>query len=295
MRKLVFFVTITGLAFVLIFGFGYSWSQSTKTQMSEKGNLALNDYASSPSSLDGLYPPYKKEPVYLFKMFELGTFFSGIVADLFENDPQNAKGNFEKFKTKYIEVSKLVPEWEKDYPMDPLDELKIALDSGTQGKVMAAIEKVGETCHHCHVSNMAKVQQKYHWGNFEDIKIKDPLTNEEVSFAQLKQGLNVNFVGIGLDVEQGQKENARKQLQAFNARFRALQNTCRNCHKKEEIKHYVDQRVLSLIENIELELNRSAHDQNVISSLTQKVGMESCFKCHLVHIPSAFAKLQWKK
>ena len=295
MRKLVLFVTVTGLAFVLIFGLGYSWSQSTKTQMSEKENLALNDYASPPSSLDAFYPPQKKEPVYLFKMFELGTFFSGIIADLFENDLQNAKSNFEKCKTKYIEASKLVPEWEKDYPIDPLDELKMALENGSKGKVMAGIEKVGETCHQCHVSNMAKVQQKYHWGDFGEIKIKDPLTNEEVSFAQLKQGLNVNFVGIGLDVEQGQKENARKQLHDFNERFQALKNTCQNCHKKEEMKHYVDQRVFSLIENMELELNRSAHDPKVIASLTQKVGMESCFKCHLVHIPSAFAKLQWKK
>ena len=295
MRKLVFFVTVTGLAFVLIFSLGYSWSQSTKTQMSEKEDLALNDYASPPSSLDGLYPPQKKEPVYLFKMFELGTFFSGIIADLFENDLQNAKNNFEKFKTKYIEAAKLVPEWEKDYPIDPLDELKMALENGSKGKVMAGIEKVGETCHQCHVSNMAKVQQKYHWGDFGEIKIKDPLTNEEVSFAQLKQGLNVNFVGIGLDVEQGQKENARKQLHDFNERFQALKNTCQNCHKKEEMKHYVDQRVFSLIKNMELELNRSAHDPKVIASLTQKVGMESCFKCHLVHIPSAFAKLQWKK
>lgn len=295
MRKLVFFVTFTTVAFILVFGFGYSWSKSAKAQMSERGNPTLNDYASPPSSLDASYPPNQKKPVYLFKMFELGTFFSGIVADLFEDDLQNAKSNFERFKTTYIEVSKLVPEWEKDYPVNPLDELKVALDSGTQGKVMTAIEKVGETCHKCHVSNMAKVQQKYHWGSFEKIKIKDPLTNEKVSFTQLKQRLNVNFVAIGLNVEQGQKENAIKQLQAFNARFQALKNTCQNCHKKEEMKHYVDQRVLSLIEDMELELSRSAHDQNVVSSLAQKIGMESCFKCHLVHIPSAFAKLQWKK
>jgi cytochrome c556 len=295
MKNLVFYLALIGPFFLLIFGFGYSWSHSAKTQMSENENLVSNDYASPPSSLDNLYPPNKNEPIYLFKMFELGTFFSGIVADLFENDSQNAKDNFEKFKTKYIEVSKLVPEWEKEYLMGPLNELKIALDTGTQGKVMAAIEKVGQTCHQCHVSNMAKVQQKYHWGDFETIKIKDPLKEEEVSFTQLKQGLNVNFVAIGLNIEQGQKENARKQLQAFKARFQTLKSICQNCHKKEEIKHYVDQTIFSLIENIELELGRSAHDPNVVSSLTQKIGMESCFKCHLVHIPSAFAKLQWKK
>ena len=296
MRKLFVLLTFTSLAFILILRLGYTGAHSQKTQIAKKEGLALNDYAPPPSSLDVFYPPKTEEPVYLFKMFELGTFFSGIVADLFEKDLQNAKGNFERFKTKYVEVSKMVPEWEKEYPMDPLDELKIALESNDAGKVMPAIEKVGHSCHQCHVTSMAKVQQKYHWGNFEEIKIKDPLANEEVNFAQLKQRLNVNFVGIGLDVEQGQKENAKKQLQGFRARFQTLKDTCQSCHKKEEeMKHYVDQGVFSLIEDMELELSRSAHDPKVVASLSQKIGMESCFKCHLVHIPSAFAKLQWKK
>ena len=60
-------------------------------------------------------------------MFELGTFFSGIVADLFENDLQNAKGNFERFKTKYVEVSKMVPEWVKEYPKDANSYISLAL------------------------------------------------------------------------------------------------------------------------------------------------------------------------
>ena len=56
----------------------------------------------------------------------------------------------------------------------------------------------------------------------------------------------------------------------------------------------VDHRIISIIENLELELSRAAHDPEVIASLIKKVGMESCFKCHLVHVPSAFAKMQWK-
>jgi len=232
-------------------------------------------------------------------MLELGTFFSGIIADLSENDFQNAKGNFEIFMTKHDELSKLIPEWEreweKEYPGGPLDELKKALGRGDAAKAMESIQKVGIECHECHISYMAKVQQKYHWGNFEEIKLKDPLTNEEVIFAQLKQSLNANFAGIIFDAEQGQKDNAKIQLQAFNARFQALKNTCQSCHKKEEMKHYVDQQVISLIDDMELELSRSTYDPKAITSLSQRVGMESCFKCHLVHIPSAYAKLQWKR
>ncbi len=299
MKKLVFLLTVSGIAIILVLGLGYSSSQDTKTQISQEEYLAFYTPGPPPSSLDPLYPPQTKAPVYLGKMLEMGTLFSGIIADLFENDFQHAKGNFEIFVTKHRELSKLIPEWERDwekeYPGGPLDELKKALERGDQAKAMASIEKVAIECHECHVSNMAKVQQKYHWGNFEEIKLKDPLTNKEVSFAQLKKGLYVNFVGIGLDVQQGQGENAKKQFQAFKERFQALKKTCQNCHKEEERKSYVDQRVFSLIEDMEMELSRSAHDPRVIGFLTQKVDEESCFKCHLVHVPSAFAKLRWKK
>jgi hypothetical protein len=54
--------------------------------------------------------------------------FSGIVADLSEADLEYAQANFEKFKVQYVEISRLVPEWEKDYPMGPVEALGAALD-----------------------------------------------------------------------------------------------------------------------------------------------------------------------
>ncbi len=73
-----------------------------------------------PSSLDTLFPPKAERLLYLLKILGLGTLFSAILAGLLENDPQHAKTNFERFKAQYVEVSKLVPEWEKEYPMDPV-------------------------------------------------------------------------------------------------------------------------------------------------------------------------------
>jgi len=48
---------------------------------------------------------------------------------------------------------------------------------------------------------MVDVQQKYHWKNFHDITIQDPLTNEEHGFAQFKLALNANFIGIDLNLQ----------------------------------------------------------------------------------------------
>ncbi len=247
-----------------------------------------------PSSLDTLYPPEAEQPIFLFSMLGMDTSFSGIVVDLFENDLQHAKDNFKNFKTQYGEVSKLVPEWERNFPMGPVDDLGTALETGDPEKVMPAIEEVGKLCHDCHVANMVKVQQKYHWGDFFAIRVKDPLTNEEVDYPSLKKYLATNFVGITVDIQQGQWENAQKQFQGFNARFQALKETCLNCHDTER-KYYIDETVQALLDKLGQALMESTVDPKVVGTLSQGIGHESCFKCHLVHLPAAAAKLQWAK
>jgi hypothetical protein len=242
-----------------------------------------------PASLDSFYPPKTQQPVHLLRMFALGSLFSGIASDLVENDLQGARGVFEKFKTEYVEISKMVPEWKKEYPVKPVEELGAALKLGDRKKVMAAQEKVGAVCHNCHVKYMPMTQQKYHWGDFSTIKVKDPLSNEEVPFTRLKQYLDSNFAGIGLNIERGQKEKARKQVQGFSARFQALQTTCGRCHTGE-IKYYTDEGVQGMIDKLGQTLENPSADPKVAVELVQRIGMESCFKCHLVHVPAALGK-----
>jgi len=242
-----------------------------------------------PASLDSFYPPKAQQPVHLLRMFSLGGLFSGIASDLAESDIQDARDVFEKFKKEYVEISKLVPEWKKAYPMGPVEDLGMALKLGDRGKVMPAFGKVGAVCHDCHVKYMPMTHQRYHWGDFSAIKVKDPLSNEEVPLTRLKQYLDSNFAGIGLNLERGQKEKARKQVQGFSARFQALKTTCGRCHTGE-IKYYVDEGVQGLIEKLGQAIENPSTDPKTAVELIQRIGMESCFKCHLVHVPAALAK-----
>ena len=93
----------------------------------------------------------------------MSTFMFGIVADMLEGDFKSVKASFENFRALYTEISKLVPEWEKDFSLGPVDELGEAIEGGDQEKVMEVFEKLGKTCHDCHMVNMVKVQQKYRW------------------------------------------------------------------------------------------------------------------------------------
>jgi hypothetical protein len=247
-----------------------------------------------PASLDNLFPPKTEQPVYLFRMLGMSKPFTGIVVDLFENDIENVSANFEKFRTQYLEVSKLVPEWESYFPLEPVDELGTALKTGDQEKVMAAVQQVSKVCSDCHIPNMPRVQHKYHWGNFNAITVTDPLTKQEVIFQQLMLFIEANFTGIEVDVEQDQIENAQRQFQGFRARFQAMGETCMNCHDTER-HYYVDESVMAMIDKLGQALSASPVDPNIVGKLSLGIGMESCFKCHLVHVPAAAAQLQMAK
>ncbi len=290
MRK--FMLTLTSFVAILIVIL-LSVYPAYKTEGKGKKNKK-STAAPPPASLDAFFPPNAEGPVYLFRMFGMTSPFIGIVTDLFENDMENAKANFENFKAQYLEISKLVPEWEAKFPTEPVEKLGTVLETGDPGQVMPVFERVGKICSNCHIANMVKVQQKYHWKDFGEITLHDPLLDQEVGFAQFMLFMDMSFIGIGVDVAQGQQENAQKQFQGFNARFQAMKTTCMTCHDTER-KYYIDETVQGMIDKLGQALNEPSIDPKVIEELSQGIGMESCIKCHKVHLPAAFAKARWKK
>ena len=115
------------------------------------------------------------------------------------------------------------------------------------------------------------------------------IQNIDMNFSELMMALELNFVGINIDLEQQQMENAFMHLEGFKARFDALEETCSACHDTER-KYFVDQSVKTLIDQLEVSMNKSPIDPTEIMMLGQKIGDESCFKCHMVHLPAAYAK-----
>jgi cytochrome c556 len=267
--------------------------QSQQKEHSTEEQATIKQGGSLPAALDSLYPPKARAPVFLIKMIGLAESFGGMLSDLFENDLPNVAAGFEKFRVQYTELSGLVPEWRNLYPSAPVEELGASLKARDQGRIMAAVEGVGGVCSACHVENMAQVQFRHGWPDFSKIKAKDPLTGEEVSLNQLMLMLDVNFSGIQADLEQGQTENARKQFQGFKARFEAMAGTCQDCHGQDERKYYVDSGVRAMVE----ELGKAAAEASLekTAKIHQGIGMESCHKCHLVHIPAAFDQKKLKR
>jgi len=242
-----------------------------------------------PASLGKLYPPHAAAPVFLIKKIEMAEALSGIFVDLMEEDIANVASGYETFRSRYAEIAKLVPEWADRFPMAPVNDLGPALGTGDQGKVMAAFERVGATCAACHEANMAPVQHAFHWPRFREVTVPDPLTQETIDFARFMQYLEMSYAGITHSLRQGQPENARKHYEGFAARFGALSQTCGSCHETERT-YFTDAKAMELLGQIGTALTAPQPDAKAVAAAAQGIGMETCHKCHLVHIPAAMTQ-----
>ena len=291
-----FYLHMLNVATILILILGCSNPQNSQLEelaMLKQMNSELNELAAPPpASMDKFYPPTAESPVFLFMMLEMSTPFTGIVVDLFENDFENVIVNFKNFKQQYAAMSKMVPEWENKFPMDVVDELGKALETKDPGKIMPAYEAVGKVCYDCHTLNMSKVQLRYHWRDMSKIIVQDPLTKEDVPFSVFKHYLASSAEGIGIDLQQGQVENAKMQFQAFNTRFQTFKETCQECHSTERM-YYIDEETQAVIDKLGDELDKPDINMEKVGRLAQGIGMGSCMPCHHVHTPAFGAKHNW--
>jgi hypothetical protein len=291
------FYTVCG---VVILGLSLLALSSCGSNLQSKVDELKQIAGPPPTSLDQYFPPKAQAPVYLIEMFTLAGPLEGIGVDLQEQDMAGVKTNFQAFQTQYNKVSKMVPEWTSRFPEDPVTALGKAIDSGNQAQIGPAMGKVGEVCGSCHLIYQVKVQQQYHWKNFDDIKVKDPVTAQSMSFGDYMTAMAGAYSGIAIDLQEGQTDNARKNFQAFNARFDTLAtDACKECHvdpsgKEIPRKYFVDDSMKAIINQLGQALAAPAPDAQSIQQLSGAIGNDACLNCHLVHLPAQNAKDTWE-
>jgi cytochrome c556 len=251
----------------------------------------IDEVVQLPKGLEAYYPPKTDGPFYLFRMLDLEGAFSGIAAELEENDLKGARDLFKVFKTEYSSVKKMVDEWKKDFPDSEIFALETALDGTNKDLIFSAFGEMGKVCHRCHEASMVATQQKYRWGNFSELDVRDVENGEKKPYAVFKKFLAVNMAGVRVDASQGQWDGARKHFSTLKGRFALLTNSCTSCHV-EEPKYFVNPDSLPLLEN---ELGKNQPDNDKVDNLIQKLGGESCAGCHLIHVPAAMASANYDR
>jgi len=136
---------------------------------------------------------------------------------------------------------------------------------------------------------MVPVQFRYHWPDFSRVTVHDPVLDSDDDFAGFMLKMNFSLAGLGGALQQGQIDNARTHASQLQARMRELRESCAACHDTERA-YFVDDGIMQILSGIESALQAPDPDPAVIASASQRLGQESCFRCHLVHVPAAFAQ-----
>ena len=251
-----------------------------------------------PASLDKLYPPQSPAPVWLIEMFNLAGPMEGIGVDLQEQDMANLKPNFQAFEAQYIKMSKMVPEWTSRFPMAPVTALGTAIDSGDPSKIGPAMGAVGGVCTACHDLYLVKVEQKYHWPSFDNVKVTDPISKKELAWVDYMRAMTGSYSGVSVNLQEGQLDKARKNFDAFNLQYKTLVVGCAQCHVDATgnpipRKYFVDADSHAMVDSLGKALAATTTDAVAIGGLNAAIGNEICLKCHLVHLQAQSAKDTW--
>lgn len=97
----------------------------------------------------------------------------------------------------------------------------------------------------------------------------------------------IGFDGIGVNIKNGNQSGAKQSFVLFSAMFDSLNSTCTSCHPSSP-RYYVSADVRTMINKMGKEIN--AGNLSEAEGIRQAIGMESCYRCHVLHMPAQFAK-----
>jgi cytochrome c553 len=284
------------IAFAIIIGGSTLWL--VLADEDKPGNSANNNKMKDkglPQSLDQYYtePVYPGMPFkYLIEMYKLGESMMGIPVNLEQGDFTNAGKSFEEFTVYYDYSSKMVPAWQKYYNQKAVDELGRALADSDQSAIEIAMGGVGETCSDCHLDTMTPVYYKYYWGDFREVMIETPDGPRPWKVAKMYY-LLMGFDGIGVNINEGDQVGAQQSFELFDSMFDNMSAKCSECHDPGP-KYYANEDIPTMIDTMGA-LIEAGGPANLTAAnyLRYDIG-DSCHRCHIVHIPPQYAKVDGK-
>jgi len=269
---------VTSIVIIVILGAGV-WMLSNNNEENENEGL--------PSSIDQYYQ--SQPPVYLTSMFDLGGAMMGIGVNLQQGNMTNAKKSYEDFLNKFENSSNMVPEWKKFYDQGAVEKIGTSLDSGDVPAVFENIGIVGAACVKCHKEKMPQVWNKYNWNNFSKLTLNTPNPDEPIlPFPDAKiKYLAPGFDGIGVNIKNNNQKGAQESFGLFKTMFNNLNSTCSSCHVSPR-NYYVSADIQAMIDTMGEKINSG--NLSEAEGLRMRIGMESCYRCHVLHMPSQFAR-----
>ncbi|GAB6065818.1 hypothetical protein JCM9492_09100 [Aquifex pyrophilus] len=252
-----------------------------------KGEVVLKK---PPESLKKYYPPHSEKFEFLSNMHTMSTAFYAVQLNINDENWEKAVEWAKKLVETYKKTSEMVPEWKDYFDFKKADNYLKAVESRNVDRVIKASRELGKTCAKCHQDNEIAVKIYYHFPNFEEVKVEDPIEFTEMKLGDFMKKLTNSLKVTNIYLSQGNITSAQEHGINFVERARALKETCSKCHTKEaEIEVITGKdydKALSALENL---FNAEKPNPNEIKKNLSKVTV-TCYTCHNVHLIPAKIK-----
>ncbi|CAG0962057.1 hypothetical protein METP3_00891 [Methanosarcinales archaeon] len=234
---------------------------------------------SLPESLDKFYTnssPEIPSSEWVVQMFILAGAFDGMVANIQENDVNNANVSYEAFANEYKNISKKVPEWKGYFDIATVDKLGEDLKTNNPAETFKDIGTIAATCEKCMGDRRAQVWAKYYWRDFDTVEVNG------MEWKDAMITLAGSFGGIGANAAEGQQNETNNSFNQFNALYKDFKDACSNCHDTPRY-YYVSDDVFTRIDQMGNDIITG--DLQGAQAVQQELGIQ-CYRCHVLHMPA---------
>lgn len=235
-----------------------------------------------PKDVGKYYPPASNKFEFLNSMYAMSTAFTGIFTNIQENDWKNAEKWAKVLRDNYINVGKMVPEFDKGLKKEEVEMLLRAVQSKDGEGVKRYADVVGKSCSQCHQKYKISTKIMYHYPSFEMINIEDPVSRTSNSFEEHMKKMTDSMKKIRIYLEDSKPEKAQLEGNNFIKRFKAVAESCSECHsnKLSEQIYYgkdMDEKLQSLSKALQLK------NKDEIYKNLSYISANNCSKCHNTH------------
>jgi cytochrome c556 len=228
-----------------------------------------------PASLAQWYMPENKRQVWLHNMFKLRREMQAIRFYAYNKDTAHLEKWVALLNEHYLEIGKMVPEWEEKLNLDAIADLQQSVKASHYQDVSIALDEISEGCESCHTDYRSIAATMYRAPDFSSLKI-DASTTYEAHMEELVQLVNK----IKIASEDGMRDIALASLSELKKGIIMQGKTCSSCHKKDT-RLYPDDTINKTI---------SALEESLRTGTTKQQGRElgtlavlACARCHGTH------------
>lgn len=259
--------------------------------ISYAGDVTLKE---PPKTLSKYYPPNSNKMEFLNSMYAMSTAFTGMFTNIQENDWKNAEKWANILRENYLNIGKMVPEFDKGLKKNEVNALVEAVKSKDMEKVKFNADAVGKSCMQCHQNYKVSTKILYHYPSFEVINIEDPVSRSNVEFHDYMKKVSDSMKKMRVYLEDGKFDKAVAEGNNFIKRVKGISQSCNECHNnKLSIEIYQGKELEEKL-NLLSKALQSKNKEEIYKSVGW-ISMNNCSKCHNTHQTVAELKEKFNK